>query len=149
MEFVDFILSNPLVIAGLIFVLSSLFGKKKKERQKQRRQKEKPAPAAPVPSIDQTADQQPAKERMKEAIQTIESRYQAAKTDSSELGNEIGSASDEIKSEIVTVSKISQPERTKANHVINKDNVVQGFIWSEILGSPRSKKPHPSAKRRV
>ncbi|TDL82252.1 hypothetical protein [Peribacillus frigoritolerans] len=148
MELVDFILTNPLVIAGLIFVLSSLFGKKKRERQ-QRRQKEKPASAAPVPSIDQTANHQPAKERMKEAIQTIESRYQAAKTDSSELGNEIGSPADEMKTEIVTVSKISKPERAKANHVINKDNVVQGFIWSEILGPPRSKKPHPSAKRRV
>lgn len=146
MELVDFILSNPLVIVGLIFVLSSLFGKKKKERQ-QRRQKEKPASAEP--SIDQTANQQPAKERMKEAIQTIESRYQAAKTDSGELGNEIGSPADEIKTEIVTVSKINQPERTVANSVINKNNVVQGFIWSEILGSPRSKKPHPSAKRRV
>lgn len=146
MELVDFILSNPLVIVGLIFVISSLFGKKKKERQ-QRRKKEKPASAAP--SIDQTANQQPAKDRMKEAIQTIESRYQAAKTDSSELGNEIGSPADEIKTEIVTVSKINQPERTKANSVINKNNVVQGFIWSEILGSPRSKKPHSSAKRRV
>jgi DNA repair exonuclease SbcCD ATPase subunit len=150
MDLVDFILSNPLVIAGFIFVLSSLFGKKKKGK-KQRRQMENPASAAsvPVPSIDQTANQQAAEERLKEAIDTIETRYHSAKNEMSELGNEIGSAADEIQAEIQTGSKKSQLERTKANPVINKDNVVQGIIWSEILGSPRSKKPHASAKRRV
>jgi DNA repair exonuclease SbcCD ATPase subunit len=150
MDLVDFILSNPLVIAGFIFVLSSLFGKKKKEK-KQRRQMEDPASAAsvPVPSIDQTANQQAAEERLKEAIDTIETRYYSAKSEMSELGNEIGSAADEIQAEIQTGSKKSQLKRTKANPVINKDNVVQGIIWSEILGLPRSKKPHASAKRRV
>ncbi|USK32663.1 hypothetical protein LIT25_19005 [Bacillus sp. F19] len=150
MDLVDFILSNPLVIAGFIFVLSSLFGKKKKEKQ-QRRQKENPASAAsaPVPSINQTANQPAAKERLKEAIDTIETRYHSAKSEMSGLGNEIGSAADEIQAEIQTDSKNSQLKRTKANPVINKDNVVQGIIWSEILGSPRSKKPHASAKRRV
>jgi DNA repair exonuclease SbcCD ATPase subunit len=150
MDLVDFILSNPLVIAGFIFVLSSLFRKKKKEK-KQRRQMEDPASAAsvPVPSIDQTANQQAAEERLKEAIDTIETRYHSAKSEMSELGNEIGSAADEIQAEIQTGSKKSQLKRTKANPVINKDNVVQGIIWSEILGLPRSKKPHASAKRRV
>lgn len=150
MDLVEFILSNPLVIAGLIFVLSSLFGKKKKGKQ-QRRQKENPASAAsvPVPSIEQTETKPEAKERMKEAIDTIETRYHSVKSEMSELGNEIGSAADEIQAGIQTDSKNSQNERTKANPVINKDNVVQGIIWSEILGSPRSKKPHASAKRRV
>jgi gas vesicle protein len=148
MDLVEFILSNPLVIAGLIFVLSSLFGKKKKGKQ-QRRQKENPAASVPVPSIEQTETKPEAKERMKEAIDTIETRYHSVKSEMSELGNEIGSAADEIQAEIQTDSKNSQNERTKANPVINKDNVVQGIIWSEILGSPRSKKPHASAKRRV
>ncbi|WLR60588.1 hypothetical protein [Guptibacillus hwajinpoensis] len=30
------------------------------------------------------------------------------------------------------------------NLSINKKNVRDGIIWSEILGPPRSKKPHPS-----
>jgi DNA repair exonuclease SbcCD ATPase subunit len=148
MDLVEFILSNPLVIAGLIFVLSSLFGKKKKGKQ-QRRQKENPAASVPVPSIEQTETKPEAKERMKEAIDTIETRYHSVKSEMSELGNEIGSAADEIQAEIQTYSKNSQNGRTRANPVINKDNVVQGIIWSEILGSPRSKKPHASAKRRV
>ncbi|MDQ0858332.1 hypothetical protein [Bacillus sp. V2I10] len=150
MDLVDFILSNPLVIAGFIFVLSSLFGKKKKGKQ-QRRQMENPASSAsvPVPSIDQTANQPAAEERLKEAIDTIENRHHSAKSEMIELGNEIGSAADAIQAEIQTDSKNSQLKRTTANPVINKDNVVQGIIWSEILGPPRSKKPHASAKRRV
>jgi len=30
---------------------------------------------------------------------------------------------------------------------INKDQLVQGIIWSEILGPPRSKKPHSSLRK--
>lgn len=148
MEIIDFILSNPLVVAGFIFVLSSLFGKKGKEK-KQRRQKEKSSSAESLsrPSNDQNAKQPVHHESMKEAIETIESRYHTAKKNISELGAEIGTAINENQVTNQIDSSSVQHKRQKTSAAINKENAVQGFIWSEILGPPRSKKPHSSSKR--
>ncbi|UOK57071.1 hypothetical protein MGI18_20695 [Bacillus sp. OVS6] len=44
MDLVEFILSNPLVIAGLIFVLSSLFGKKRRENNSEGKRKTQQLP---------------------------------------------------------------------------------------------------------
>lgn len=148
MEIIDFILSNPLVVAGFIFVLSSLFGKKGKEK-KQRRQKEKQSSAETVslPSNDENVKKPVHHESMKDAIETIESRYHSAKKDISELGAEIGSAINENQLTNQIEPKSSLHKRQKSSAAINRENAVQGFIWSEILGPPRSKKPHSRTKR--
>jgi hypothetical protein len=148
MEIIEFILSNPLVVAGLIFVLSSLFGKKEKEK-KQRRQKEKrsSAESVPLPSNEKNDKQPVHHESMKEAIETIELRYHSAKKEISELGAHVGSGINENQLTNQIEAKSSDHKRQQKSAAINSENAVQGFIWSEILGPPRSKKPHSRTKR--
>ncbi|WP_221565653.1 hypothetical protein [Alkalihalobacillus sp. TS-13] len=40
-----------------------------------------------------------------------------------------------------------KPKLSKSQVLPNPDNVAQGVIWAEVLGPPRSRKPHPVTAR--
>ncbi|MDX8292082.1 hypothetical protein SLL00_19895 [Metabacillus indicus] len=162
MQWIDFLLNNPLVIAGLIFAVSSLFGKKARDKkaEAQRDRKRKPATVQNTAAPHRAEAEKPgresfeeAKDRMKEAVKTIEARYQSAKSTLPNADEDAASRNvTEIKEQAdLFVQQTAQkaPAAPKKTPAAARDDIVRGIIWSEIIGPPRSKKPHRAARRQL
>ncbi|MGX1192843.1 hypothetical protein [Metabacillus sp. SLBN-84] len=163
MEWIDFLLNNPLVIAGLIFAISSLFGKKAKDKkaEAQRDRKRKPASVPNQSAAPHKAEAEKpgresfeeAKERMKEAAKTIEARYKSAKSTLPNAdGGTVSKNVTEIKEQadqFMQQTAQKAPAAPKKTPAAARDDIVRGIIWSEIIGPPRSKKPHRAARRQL
>ncbi|MGD6795785.1 hypothetical protein [Metabacillus indicus] len=163
MEWIDFLLNNPLVIAGLIFAISSLFGKKARDKkaEAQRDRKRNPATVQNQSAAPHRAEAEKpgresfeeAKDRMKEAVKTIEARYQSAKSTLPNADEDAASRNlTEIKEQAdLFMQQASQkaPAARKKTSAAARDDIVRGIIWSEIIGPPRSKKPHRAARRQL
>lgn len=162
MQWIDFLLNNPLVIAGLIFAISSLFGKKARDKkaEAQRDRKRKPATVQNTAAPNRAEAEKPgresfeeAKDRMKEAVKTIEARYQSAKSTLPNADEDAASRNvTEIKEQAdLSIQQTAQkaPAAPKKTPAAARDDIVRGIIWSEIIGPPRSKKPHRAARRQL
>lgn len=101
-------------------------GRPKGDMQKQYNQGQKPYSKYDDPSEPTFDDMKPEQyEAYEEALERISSRRDK---------------SDELK-----VYKPKSSSKSEYGGIsINKRDVKKGVIWSEILGSPRSKNPHPS-----
>lgn len=148
------ILTNPLVWGVLAWLFSRLFTSKNKEEtpNNQPNHKESRSRPVPTPRVNPThaknrVDDKTRKE-VESTIHTVQHAYENIK------------ARVEEQIDDVTVVKM-QPKKTQIddfpkvnrnanqNHLlIDRQKAVQGVVWSEILGAPRSKNPHYTRKRR-
>ncbi|MED1923193.1 hypothetical protein [Bacillus velezensis] len=132
------ILTNPLVIAAVIGIISAIFGKKnkdekrppgtrsgnqaKKQDQKQPQKEHKPK-AEEWPAV---SEENPFEQKRREAEKRL------AETEQMFNGLE----------HKLTSARARKASLKKSALKINKETAVQGIIFSEVLGPPRAKKPH-------
>ncbi|MRX71310.1 hypothetical protein GJU40_03875 [Bacillus lacus] len=177
----DILLQNPLLIAFLIWVISSVFTRGSRQEQRrtgqgpaqQPRQQQRPQQGptqqprqqqprqgpAQQPRQPQRAEQSAAqrdrtstverdiRQRAEQTISQVQEdakkRYENVKRQSSDRYQ---GSSERMR---VQKAEVVQKEQRKRRAAINGKNAVDGIIWSEILGSPRSRKPHSTLGRRI
>ncbi|WP_394174631.1 hypothetical protein [Guptibacillus hwajinpoensis] len=127
---IELILNNIVFVIIAIGGILSFFKRMGSEDQNQnQRQNERPRKQATSSGADRSFDEE--KEIQSENV----SAYQEALERISEREN----SQYEL--------KVEKPKRSSVKQKgisISKRNVRNGIIWAEILGPPRSKRPHPS-----
>lgn len=138
------LLSNPLIIAIIIGLLTTIFNKIFKEKKQ-----EDTNPRAPVsnrPPRKQESENEASMSKVpdiSEEISSIQNRYEKQKEELQTRLNETGNH----------IIQTKRKQAKKADGVsnralpLNKESVVQGFIFGEVFGAPRAKNPHRSMKR--
>lgn len=77
-------------------------------------------------------------EQKKEQVTTIQQQMKDEVKELSIKGQEISKNSPILKQEL----QLSEGKVVSSRHRIKPNRVVEGVMWSEILGQPRSRKPH-------
>lgn len=144
MEFLE-IFQNPLVIAFVIWILSSFFKGKPKEEdaEKQKQQRKTRQQPKPVFTTVEEPKRRNAEKQMKETVQNANEKIKLETIEQIEPSSKIRDrrpTSTRLKQE--REMKVTSVSGNKSAIQLNKQSVVQGVIWSEILGPPRSKNPH-------
>ncbi|PRS21644.1 hypothetical protein [Bacillus halotolerans] len=129
------ILTNPLVIAAIIGIISTIFGKVKKEEEKNNQNQKRKKPQTMKPASVQTkqsAEETPAPipNRLEQMRQEAEDRRKETERNLKGLEGDLTAAKHKS---VYTKQKLLQ---------VNKDTVVQGIVLGEVFGPPRAKKPH-------
>lgn len=125
-----FILENPLILVILIGVISS-FLKKKKETQPERKKVVKP----PKPHVHKQGTATPLSKQRPARIEKVNKDHTAVPQQATVLreGNQI-----------LQDEEVGESNKTTLNTAPNA--LIDGLIWSEVLGPPRSKRPHRAIK---
>lgn len=141
-----FLLENPLILVILIGVISSFF-KKSTEAQPDKKKK---SPAKPIQKQDTpfpVGKNRPVRAQKLNPLPPLRpvSNEQIRNEQTEEVlykGNAKQSASAHEH------ARRKHREETIAKKTINTDpqTLIDGLIWSEVLGPPRAKKPHRSIK---
>ncbi|MGY3714383.1 hypothetical protein ACWE42_02535 [Sutcliffiella cohnii] len=168
MNIIEWIFSNPLILFILIGILSSLFRKKGEEQQQTNKPKPQRQQQAGQQTQPQTAKEEkeynwdfdifgekaeelekqlrdtfyPPKEEKVMKVEPIREQPIVERV----LDFEIPKDSPILQTELQT----SEGKVYKHHHEISRKQVVNGVIWSEILGQPRAQKPYrpPHLQRR-
>ncbi|MEH7885454.1 hypothetical protein V7654_14170 [Bacillus sp. JJ1609] len=162
------LIGNPIVIFVLIGILSSLFNKAKGNGQNnQQRRPVRPVskPAGldgpvkaqreprrePRPVQTRPVKPQPDKtEREPVAASSIQKVYQERKRQAEKVDSKARTADrGRLSSEGATVrSRLSgAKEEPVLDFQPDRDRLIEGLIWSEVLGQPRAKKPYSPSRR--
>ncbi|WP_243386279.1 hypothetical protein [Bacillus kexueae] len=137
MNIIDILFENPLIIALLIWMLSSLFGGKKKSEEQEVRRSKPQVKKQEVPKEVQVTKQVAEQTNIKSEI---EKRYE-------ELKNRQNSSERLVpQKQPIRITKQSERSKTKKTK-LDLRSPVQGIVWSEILREPRSKRPYHPSKR--
>jgi len=157
----EFLLENPFILIAIIAFISSFFKKKKEEkpvkqaprsaRQENRTQAERTA-ADPV--MAEVLEEE--KRKMEEKSRRIAEEYRQSKQHAEQsmkaLQNQQRAAERKASAISKTAADISAGYPAEASGAgkfePRKQALVDGIIWSEILGPPRSKNPHRSLNRK-
>jgi len=137
----DFLLHNFFIVLAVIAGIISFFKGSLSSDTKEKETKRAPKPFVP----QQTS---PMRKRVE---QEIKKRQQSTES----LEEKLKEAKQQVKAEI-PVPRVVPHVRAKKEKVaptapslhVSKKQVVQGVIWSEILGPPRSKNPYHSQRQR-
>lgn len=125
------ILTNPLVIAAIIGIISTIFGKVKKKKKKQSKSKKKKPQTMKPASVQnkQSAEETPAPipNRLEQMRQEAEDRRKETERNLKGLERDLTAAKHKS---VYTKQKLLQ---------VNKDTVVQGIVLGEVFGPPRAK----------
>jgi hypothetical protein len=152
------LLTNPLVWGLLAWLFSRFFTSKNKEEEtgkkqpnkRENRPKSRPN-SRPIPKpVVTTVDQKPRKEA-RPGLQTVQQAYENMKNQATEqIEHTMVANEQQKKTRIVYKEQFPKVNRNiKQNNLkIDQQKAVQGVIWSEILGAPRSKNPHYTRNRR-
>ena len=150
---------NPIILFILIGLISSIFNKVKGNGQDNQNQRpQRPVrPASPPVEMSRPAETEPEREprptfseRSTNALNDIQKVYlerkqHAEKAPSEPRNSERGRLS------IGNTSPRSRLPLEKSEPAIDfkpdRDNLIEGIIWSEILGKPRAKKPYSAGRR--
>lgn len=148
----DFLFENPFIIVILIGIISSFF-KKQKNESKPNTKEPKPFIESIPKRIQEVLEEfESSKAEPANTMQTdyLEAKKQAeAKiTQLQEQQKKYMEKVEELETEKhINEHKAFQVENeagTKNRLTIDKENLTDAIIWSEILGPPRSKKRHRS-----
>ncbi|WP_349407875.1 hypothetical protein [Pseudalkalibacillus sp. SCS-8] len=121
-------------------------------RKGQQRQPVRPRPQAETISMPQEPREEkvrpdrPRQERQERVKESLQELYEEKRK---ELQNGVNQESNNSSPVVRPRSRTKTKERQiSPNQVLpNPDHVAQGVIWAEILGPPRSKKPHHLGSR--
>jgi hypothetical protein len=159
----DLILDNWWILLGALWLLSGVLGKKGKEqeRQKQNHNHNSRPDAHPV-EVDGTRDDHSSIEFPWEKVEGKSAQASPQRNQSqrdymeSSVENVVDyrkgtqmMAQDVSAQDIKSVDKVRYSKEAKQIldfKNINKTTVVQGMVWSQIFGKPRSKEPHRASK---
>lgn len=155
------LLSNPIVWGLLVWLFSRFFTSKDKEEKspttKHTTRPEKPVdsrpPSRPKPSPVMTTVEHESRKPKNQTLQTVQEAYERMKArevekpDRIELVEAHGHQSHRLVPKEGTLPKLNR--NVKQNHLlVDRQKAAQGVVWSEILGAPRSQKPHYTRNRR-
>lgn len=159
----EFLLENPFILIALFALISSFFSKGKgaaKEEQKRRQQQRPIGEVKPF----QTFEEMLFPETVKEKSPTIPEKEVVDKQvvhAKAQMEAKIAALQEERKkieaktARISTVSRLQQPQMMEVEQSesrsfdVDATKLVDGIIWSEILGPPRSKKRHRPVNRNI
>ncbi|MCS0670846.1 hypothetical protein [Cytobacillus firmus] len=157
----EFLLENPFILIALIAFISSFFKKKKEEKpvkqtprsiqQEQRTQAERTSPDSALAETLKEEYRQQA-EKAKRIEEEYRQRKQQAEESMKALQNQRRAAERKASALAKTASNTNAEHRKEPSGAgsfeFRKQSLVDGIIWSEILGPPRSKNLHRSLKRK-
>ncbi len=142
------IFTNPLVWAIIVGLITKLFFSKDEDSNKKKEQtNNKPKQKLPKPVM--TTVERPKEKREKSITkQTVMQAYE--KMQKAEVGNYQKNKNAAQKVREQSNKRVKQNNSpVKDNRLkVDRRNAIQGVIWSEILGPPRSKKPHYTRNKR-
>ena len=111
---------------------------KNKNNNQKTRQQPKP--------VFTTVEDLETKKTEKQLKETVQNAYEKIKSEAVEQITPSSTTRDRrpssIRSKKVSEVKVTSVVGNRNTIQLNKQSVVQGVIWSEILGPPRSKNPH-------
>ncbi|MCF6408533.1 hypothetical protein [Pseudalkalibacillus salsuginis] len=152
---IDLLLSNIffviLVIGGILSFFKRQIEKQNEQQQRpgRRPQQQRPIETRPVPARERTSSERQWKERGEKLTTDLQEMYKKKRH---ELKNTIQEqpSRDYVPRELKVTSpkRKPRPRPVQSQLLPNPDNVAQGVIWAEVLGPPRSRKPHSTARRR-
>lgn len=157
------ILSNPLVWGLLVWLISRIFSSSKNGTEETPKQQPvKPDNRSnPVPNQRSTSREKPksvmttieqTSQKAKPSLQTVQEAYESMKVETKGQNEVFNRGNERTKKARVVQQPKQKPKvnrNIRANNLkVDKQKVMQGVIWSEILGSPRSKNPHYTRKKR-
>ncbi|WP_416653905.1 hypothetical protein [Bacillus amyloliquefaciens] len=132
------ILTNPLVIAAVIGIISAIFGKKNKDEKR-------PPGTRPENRAKKQEHKQPHKEHKPEAEEmpavSEENPFEKKRREAEKRLAETEQMFNGLEHQLTSV-RARNATLKKPALKIKKETAVQGIIFSEILGPPRAKKPH-------
>ncbi|AOC91787.1 hypothetical protein [Bacillus amyloliquefaciens] len=132
------ILTNPLVIAAVIGIISAIFGKKNKDEKR-------PPGTRPENRAKKQEHKQPHKEHKPEAEEmpavSEENPFEKKRREAEKRLAETEQIFNGLEHQL-TSARARNATLKKPALKIKKETAVQGIIFSEILGPPRAKKPH-------
>lgn len=132
------ILTNPLVIAAVIGIISAIFGKKNKDEKR-------PPGTRPGDQAKKQDQKQPQKEHKPEAEElpavSEENPFEQKRREAEKPLAETEQMFNGLEHKL-TSARARNASLKKSALKINKETAVQGIIFSEVLGPPRAKKPH-------
>lgn len=160
-----FLFDNPFILIILIGAISSLFQRAKAanpENKKGYNPIPRRNPASPVgpdrpkkpemqqqietktsrPYRQQNANRKPIPTQ-KEIYHQLENVYEATQKNAKE-NKQVFFEDHRVSKQAGTHQKEEVPKAKSQE--IDRDNLIEGLIWSEVLGPPRAKRPHRSVK---
>lgn len=160
----ELLFENPFIIIILLGIISSLFKKRKDDNPK--RQSHRPQPANPQleqkvePPVYSKESADAAQARQEQANKPLQKGYELKKKQENVSMGElqmqqrmlerqaklVKSAADEY----IKIANTAAPEKsansTIGSKIEGKQRLIEGIIWSEILGPPRAKRPYRQNK---
>ncbi|XXM73697.1 hypothetical protein ACQ0QQ_07325 [Lysinibacillus sphaericus] len=135
-----------LIVAIIIGLVTTLFNRKKEASSQENRPKPKPISTG---SPAQTYREEPRKKRepvREEPVYTLQSQFEEKKKDIESQYAQLKKQESGYKEQIkMQRSKAdANNDRNDSQYSIdfgNQDDIVKGFIFSEVFGPPRAKKP--------
>lgn len=156
----EFLLENPFILIAVIAFISSFFKKKKEEKpvkQAPRSVQQENRTQAERTSADNTLAEvlEEEKKKLTEKSRRIEEDYRQRKQQAEQSIKALQSQERAAERRASAISgtaantKAYPMEASGAGKFEpQKQSLVDGIIWSEILGPPRSKNPHRSLNRK-
>lgn len=148
----EFLFENPFILVILIGIISSFFKKSKNEPKPNTKQ-----PKSFVESIPKRIQDvlEEFEKSQADPARTLQTDYLEAKKQAEAKINQLQEQQKKYMEKVEELETEKQRKRHVAAHVENeigtnnsftldKEKLVDAIIWSEILGPPRSKKPHRS-----
>ena len=144
----EFLFENPIFLVIVIGLISSLYKQLKRgvpEDGKQHprgpfTQTTQPINSRPVERKKPVVRNKPLDEVFLEAKRMVEKPPIKQQIENRTAAKEVPARNP------VTPIAPNKGTNKESSHVINKSRLVDGVIWSEVLGPPRSKKPHMAIK---
>ncbi|MBG9654783.1 hypothetical protein ACFRCQ_00020 [Cytobacillus firmus] len=156
----EFLFENPFILIAVIAFISSFFKKRKEEKpvkqaprsvqQENRAQAESSADPALAEVLKEEKrklteksrrieeDYRQLKQQAEQSVKALQSQQRAAERKASAISRTAANSKTGYPVEASGAGKFEQ----------QKQSLVDGIIWSEILGPPRSKNPHRSLNRK-
>ncbi|MGM7721074.1 hypothetical protein [Metabacillus sp. Hm71] len=154
MELLTEIITNPIVWGILAWVFTKIFTSKKDEAPNEQPKKQVNQPnerknSRPYPKPVKTTIEQKHRKEATQVVETVQQAYEKMKN----LQPAHALNDNQVRKQHKKVNRqvpLPKGKRTiNQNRLsINKQKAVQGIIWSEILGPPRSQNPHYTRNRR-
>lgn len=155
-QLVSFVMDNLYFVILIVGIIYSLFSRKKsRERSQNRmpdfggpgrqgpRQRPKPTGSQPVTVKPRTPSPEPSQQPVRLEVQErgrMSIRASSAAERASE-GGELARASRRAPANVVP--QLPQPNKPGAGgSPLSRDDLSRAVMWAEILGPPRSKRPH-------
>ncbi|MED4800805.1 hypothetical protein P9684_13385 [Bacillus atrophaeus] len=132
------ILTNPLVIAAVIGIISAIFGKKNKDQEEESPVK-RPQQPQPVKAQTVSEEKQPVQAQIPD--RSAENKFQTMRTQAEQRRRETEQTLKGLEQELQVKKRNTSYTKQKVLQM-NKDTVVQGIVLGEVFGPPRAKKPH-------